>query len=79
MGKMVRCKFKCLEKSEYIIGYPNQKTKGWSFKFGVVSGGSEENDKFFAATPSGEFRVSSVKEDLFEVGKEYYLDISLAE
>jgi hypothetical protein len=41
-----------------------------------VSSGSEENKKFFAATPSGIIELSALKEDLFEVGKEYYVTFS---
>jgi hypothetical protein len=41
--------------------------------------GSEENQSFFAATPNGDLSVTGVKDDLFEVGKEYYLDITESE
>jgi hypothetical protein len=49
------------------------------YKFNAVSSGSEENKSFFASTPSGSLSLSSVRDDLFEVGKEYYLDFSPAE
>ncbi len=45
----------------------------------VVTGGSAENKKFFASTPNGELKVGLHNPNVFEVGKEYYVDISLAE
>lgn len=74
---MTRAKFKC-----------NSVTKqtGWgeheflySAKFGVVNGNSEENKSFFASTPSGMIEIATVKEDHFEVGKEYFIDFTKAE
>ena len=71
-----RCKFKC----DSIT-----KQKGWNgaefvydAKFSVVYGDTEENKKFFAATPSGQLSVGGILSDQFEVGKEYYIDISEA-
>ena len=46
------------------------------YSFQAVVGGSPENDKFFAYTPSIQFKLSSVNIDLFEPGKEYYLDFT---
>lgn len=73
-----RAKFTCVE-----IG----KTKGWkaehpflySAKLQAVSDTSEENKKFFAATPNGNITLSTVTEDVFEVGKSYYVDFTEAE
>ena len=50
----------------------------WSYHFIAVTGKSEENQKFFASTPSGNVEFSAVHADLFEPGKEYYFDISEA-
>ena len=73
----IRCKFECVEVA---------KRKGWSgheflyaAKFQAVTSGSEENKKFFAATPSGSLEVSTVREDFFTVGQSYYLDLTPAE
>ena len=47
-----------------------------------VSGGSDENEKFFASTPGGVFTLVTVNEEagkVFERGKEYYIDITPAE
>lgn len=45
----------------------------YAAKFNAVSSGSEENKLFFAATPSGNIDISTVKEDFFEVGADYYV------
>lgn len=73
----IRCKFKCTEVT---------KREGWggspflySAAFTPVTSGSDENKKFWEATPSGLLSVGTVKESAFEVGKEYYLDITAAE
>lgn len=72
----VRAKFKC-------IGM--EKSLGWTgtsflynYRFSPVTSGSPENDRFYAATPSGELKLTAIRNDLFEVGKEYYLDFSSA-
>jgi hypothetical protein len=47
-----------------------------------VVGGSTENDKFYAATPSGEVQlgvVGAVVAGQFEIGKTFYLDFTPAE
>ena len=78
MEKKVRAKFTCNSVTKYKSGwgdFPNH----YNFEFSAVSSGSEENKKFFAATPSGTVKLSALKEDLFEVGKEYYLDFTPAE
>ena len=73
---MTRCKFKCVS-----VG----KREGWngnafhySAEFLAVTGKSEENEKFFASTPSGEIKVSTVRDDVFEVGREYYVNFTPA-
>jgi hypothetical protein len=71
----VRAKFLCNSMEINLDG------KGgflYNYKFNAVYSGSEENKKFFAYTPSGTMQLSSVRDDLFEIGKEYYLDFSLA-
>lgn len=67
----VRCKFICME----IITIPGFYTA----RFIPVSSGSEENKRFWSATPSGKLELGTINEMPFEVGKEYYLDITLVE
>lgn len=50
----------------------------YMFKFSPVREGSAENLIFFDATPNGTLELSVLKGDLFEVGKEYYLDLEVA-
>lgn len=45
----------------------------YAAKFSVVMGNSEENKTFFASTPSGSIDISTVREDFFEVGEDYYV------
>ena len=72
---MVRCKFVCTQETR---NKDAQKGILSSYDFMAVTSGSEENKEFFAYTPSGSFKVGTVHSGLFEVGKEYYFDISEA-
>jgi len=67
-----RAKFQCIEVAKRVGwgGHPIL----YSAKFNVVTNGSEENKEFFAATPGGVIEMSTIREDHFEVGQEYYLD-----
>lgn len=66
-----------------------ERTQDWSSKKELqtivltpVTGGSEENSKFFAYTPSGEVRLGTVNAEaasMFELGKSYYIDFRKAE
>ena len=74
MQQPVRAKFHCTEQRKY---------QGWGghpffygYKFQAVTGGNPENDAFFASTPSGSLEIAAIGADLFEAGKDYYLDIT---
>jgi hypothetical protein len=49
-----------------------------AFFVAVTGGSSPENKQFFASTPTLTLEVKCINGDRFEQGKEYYLDISLA-
>ena len=73
---MVRAKFECYG-MEKVKGYGDHPFH-YNYRFGAVTSGSDENRSFFASTPSGELKLQAVKADLFEVGKQYYIDFELA-
>lgn len=76
MGPKTRAKFRCVgvTKREHW-----DKSKGFLFAASLqpTTGGSPENDAFFASTPSGSIEISTVREDHFQVGQDYYVDFTL--
>ncbi len=84
---MVRAKFRCMSITQEI--------ENWTVRLLPViakteyyPGGSEENKKFWSATPTGEMKLLFRAQDIagfggnditrFVVGDRYYLDLSLA-
>jgi hypothetical protein len=57
----------------------------WSIELSPVYGNGDpehENTKFWDASPSGSFKLGTINEeaaDMFEPGREYYIDIAPAE
>lgn len=78
---MVRAKFKCdsVTKTVNWSGNKDEHPFLYDVKMSPVVNGSEENKNFFKWTPSGEVKLSTMKEDHFIPGKEYYLDFTEAE
>jgi hypothetical protein len=85
----MRCKFRCNEIGirDYtgsVMGddgkYKKVSRMLYSAKLTPVFSDkpNSENKKFWDATPSGSFEVSSINPDYFEPGREYYLDITPA-
>lgn len=71
---MVKCKFKCTEKTENINGI--------AVKMEPVTYGSKENEEFFKYTPYGSLIMGTINKEAanqLEIGKDYYLDITPAE
>lgn len=71
---MVKAKFKC---DSVTIS-----TSGEFVNLSPVTSGSEENKSFSKCTPSGSLSMMVTNEALFGhfiPGKEYYLDITIAE
>lgn len=66
-----RAKFECTSKTE-------TKDNGWSYILQAVVGDSEENKKFFKWTPGGNINIFVVRDDVFNVGKQYYVDFTEA-
>lgn len=82
----IRCKFR-VDAITRSIGLRQQEDGVWrpqemrTVKLCPVSGGSEENKKFWNATPSGSFEFGTVNAEAvnaLELGGEYYIDISPA-
>lgn len=71
---MIRCKFYC-EKVSKRVGWNGQPFV-YEAEFAVVMGDSEENKKFFAATPCGRLTIGTLSIDTFEPGQHYYLDLT---
>ncbi len=80
----VRAKFQCISVTKAMGYVTNPETGKYepkpvhTYRFQAVASGSEENKSFFASTPSGTIELSAVRDDLFEITQEYYLDFSSA-
>lgn len=77
----VRAKFK-LHSYETSLHYSDPKKELRTLKFSPVTGGSDENQRFFAWTPGGQLQLGLLNPEAwtqFELGKEYYLDFTVAE
>ncbi len=85
MPKTIRCKFLCngINETLQYVRDPETNTSGlkpvFTASLNVVTGQSEENKKFFLSTPCGELKVGLHADKEFIVGKEYFVDITLAE
>jgi len=75
--KTVRAKFKCNSITKQL-GWGGNKFL-FAAKFNVVTGDNEENKTFFASTPSGTIEASTILDNHFEVGKEYFVDFTVAD
>lgn len=71
-----RCKFTCTSVQKNQAQGVKEVTHGANLE--VVYGGSDENKKFYATTPTGNLSLNGMKEQPFVQGKQYYLDITEA-
>jgi hypothetical protein len=84
---MTRAKFQCSNKTittdsgwDYLENASTTKEVA-NIELLPVTGGSEENKSFFKSTPNGkiELRVLNLAAaEMFEIGKEYYVDFTVA-
>lgn len=75
---VTRCKFHCTSVTKQKH-WDKRDTFLYSAEFQVVYNDSPENAIFFDATPIGSLKLGSYKQDAFEPGKEYFIDIAVAE
>ncbi len=75
--RKVRAKFVCNSVTKFKSGWGDHPIH-YNYVFAAVTSGSEENKSFFASTPSGKVELSALSAELFEIGKEYYLDFTPA-
>ncbi len=73
----VRVKISCNSVTK-TLHWQDKEKHLYTAEFSVVTSGSEENDKYFEATPSGIVKLATFKEDHFKVGQDYYLDFTEA-
>ncbi len=66
-----KCKYRCDSVKKFARG--NEFL--YEAEFFAVTGGSAENDEFFKYTPYGSLKIGLYKENTFQPGKEYYIDI----
>lgn len=71
---MIRCKAQCYE----VTKRTNSDGFVYDAKFNAVYGTSSENKEFFAATPTLNISVCTLRADNFTPGKEYYVDFTEA-
>ena len=77
--KTIRCKMTC-DEMKVTKSHGQNQPHMFSYELVPVIGDSPENKSFWEYTPSGVLRIEcSSQKDLFIQGKEYYVDISLAE
>jgi len=72
---MTRCKFRCNSVTK-TLAVQSPLEYVYQAEFTAVTCGSKENENFFKWTPSGSLKIGVYKNDIFQPGKEYYIDIS---
>ena len=78
MDRTIRAKFLC-NSVEKMTDYRDKTRFTYTAKFtAVYKDNSPENARFWEFTPSGTIALTSILEDAFVVGQEYYVDFNLA-
>jgi hypothetical protein len=77
MPETIRAKFRCEQVTKHK-DWRNKQEFIYDASFQPVTGGGQENESFFAATPSGNINLQSYVSDQFVPGKEYYVDFTPA-
>lgn len=74
-----RAKVTCTSVRKYVGWGSKPVPTFYEAEFTPVTGDTEENKSFFASTPSGSIKLSTIREDHFTPGKSYYIDFVEAE
>ena len=74
-----RCKVTCTSVRKYQGWGAQPSPMFYEADFTPVTGSSGENAQFFASTPSGNLKLSTIREDHFQPGMSYYVDFTPAE
>ena len=75
---MTRAKFYCTSVTK-ALHWDGTGRYLYTATLSPVTSGSDENKSFFSSTPSGKIELGSFSDNLFEPGKEYYVDFTPAE
>lgn len=81
MTTSVRAKF-VVQSVTYRQLWSDKTKRIGTIEFGVVSGGSDEDKAFFAATPGGSIKLDTVNEAAIAalpLGKAFYVDFTSAD
>ena len=68
-------------RAKFTLIHREENPDGFNLSFQPVIGGSPENEEFFKYTPGGELRMGTINPDaakFFEIGQDYYLDLTPA-
>lgn len=69
-------------RAKFRVDYKKQTSYGQEVGLVAVSSGSEDNQRFFKATPSGSIEIRTINDaaaEQFRVGQEFYVDFTPAE
>lgn len=79
----MRVKFYVVKKEEFLVGGSGlPDTLGYTVELNPVIEGSAENKMFYKYTPAGKITLSTINQKgagELEVGKQYYVDFTVAE
>lgn len=70
-----------MTRAKFSVTLKTQTPEGWKIELQAVTKTTPENEVFFKYTPMGKLEMALLQSEtaeLFEVGKEYYLDFTPA-
>lgn len=78
---MTRCKFTCISVTKRRAWSGCKEPYHYDAEFSAVTSSApgqdrEDSEPFWAATPSGDLKLSTILSDVFEPGRDYYLDLT---